>query len=239
MFKVVVNPSVQLGRFGLGIRRNVKISAEKRQRHRATENDQWIPETVELGGEDQEDEHQGQAERGNERRAFLPQLPRLTRVVDAIALGQDRRRFILQLPQSLVQGPDCHSADLDGVELLEAIERAGHDRGSQRGHAFQRNQLAVGARDVNVGQLLGIQTVQSRHLGNHAITATGDIEPIDVVAPNHGLQVPAHLLEVHSQVRDLVAVQHDLGLRLIEFHIDQRWEREDARGGGRLRQTLR
>ncbi len=52
------------------------------------------------------------------------QLARLACVVDRVALRQDLRGLVLEVPQRVVQGPNGHPAELHGVELLEAVERA-------------------------------------------------------------------------------------------------------------------
>ena len=65
---------------------------EHRQRHRASEHHDGIPERVELRGQHQEDEHDGQAHGRQELAPLLPQLPGLAGVVEAAARGQQARR---------------------------------------------------------------------------------------------------------------------------------------------------
>ena len=127
MFRVVVQP--------FGPERHVRIGhlqegedqrAEHGQRHRSGQNDEGVAEAVELGGQHQEDQDHGQAEGGQEFVALGAQLARLAGVIDHIALGQDLGGLVLQEAQRLVQGPDGDAADRDGVELLEAVQRARH-----------------------------------------------------------------------------------------------------------------
>ena len=71
----MVQPLVKKGTFGLGILRKVKMSAPNMASGtRAEENNQRIAETIELRREDEKDEDEGEAKRGQELVALDAQL---------------------------------------------------------------------------------------------------------------------------------------------------------------------
>ena len=127
--------------------------AEHGQRHRAQQDDQRIAEAVELGRQHQEDQHQRQDEGGQELAAFDAQLAGFAGVIQLVALGQDLGRFVFEEAQRLIERADGHAADLDGVELLEPVERARAGLLLQRGEGAERHQLAVRPLDVGVLEL--------------------------------------------------------------------------------------
>src|SRR5205085_672908 len=106
------------------------------------------------------------------------------------------------------------------VELLHAIERTGHGFVLDRRHSAQWNQLSIWTADINVFQLLRIQAFGPLDLGNNLVTSAGDIEPIDEVAADAGRKIGPNQLHVETHRGHLVVIEHNLGLRLIDFRID-------------------
>ncbi len=124
MFRVVVQPSVKKPILARHLEEAEDQRAEHGQRHRAQQDDQRIAEAVELGRQHEKDQHQRQHERRQELVAFDAQLAGFAGVVQLVAFGQDLRGFGFEEAQRLVERADGHAADLHGVELLEAVERA-------------------------------------------------------------------------------------------------------------------
>ena len=69
--------------------------AEHRQRHRAEQNDEGIAEAVELRREHEENQEQGEDQRGQELAPLRTQLARLAGVIDHIAWRHDFRGLVL------------------------------------------------------------------------------------------------------------------------------------------------
>ena len=131
---------------------------EEGQRDRTKEDDEWIAEAVELGGEDQKNKHEGQSKSGEKLVAFRPQLARFPGIIDGVARRHDFRRFVLEETQGLVERTDGHAAQLHRVELLEAVERTRLGRLLHRGHRTERHQTSSGAGHVNALELVGVQS---------------------------------------------------------------------------------
>ena len=168
------------------------------------------------------------AKAGQELVPLGAQLARLAGVVEDIPLGQDLCRLVLQEAQGLIQRPHRHAADLDRVELLEAVERAGHHGFAKRGDGGERDQFSVRAGDIDVLQLVRVEAVDPLDLRNDLVAAPGDVEAVDEIAADHGRQVCADLLQVEPEVGDLVAVDDELGLGLVDLDVDQRRKGEHA-----------
>src|SRR3990172_1160703 len=200
--------------------------AEHGQRHRTRQDDERVTEAVELGRQHQEYQDDGQSEGGQEPVPFGTQLAGLAGVVDDVPLGQDLRRFVLHEAQRLVEGPDGHAADLDRVQLLEAVERTGHDRFAQGGHGAQGDQPAVRTGNVDLLELAGVETVHPLDLRNDLVAAARDVEAVDEVAADQPAQVAADLLQAEPQGGHLVPVDDEFGLGLVDLDVDQRREGE-------------
>ncbi len=56
------------------------------------------------------------------------------------------------------------------------------------------------------------------------VAATSDVEAVDEVAADHRAEIFADLLHVQTERGDLVAIEHDLGLRLVNLGVDERRE---------------
>ena len=90
-----------------------------------------------------------------------------------------------------------------------------------------RSSLA-GPGDIDIEELFRIQAVRPADLGDDLVAAAGDVETVDEIASEHGRQVRAYLLEVEAEIRDLVAVDDDLGPGLVDFDVDDGREGEHA-----------
>ena len=154
--------------------------------------------------------------------ALGAQLARLTGVVQDIALGQDLGGLVFQEAQGLVQRADGHTADLDRIELLKAVQRTRHGGVADGGDGAERHQLVVGTGDVDVLELVRVQPVDPLDLRDHLVTAAGDVEAVDEITAHHRSDVGTDLLQIEAQVGHLVAVDNDLGLRLIDLDVDDR-----------------
>ena len=95
----------------------------------------------------------------------------------------------------------------------------GSRRRLQRRERRERHQLAAGARDVDVRELVGGEALGALDLRDHLVAAALDAEAVDVVAAEHRRQVAARLAQVDALRAHLVAVEHDLGLRLVELQV--------------------
>src|SRR6185437_10562513 len=129
--------------------------------------------------------------------------------------------------------------DQGGIELLEAVERARHGGVAQGGEGADRDHLPARAGDIDVAQLVGVQPVDPLDLGDDLVAAAADVEEVDVVAAHGGGEIGADLGQVQAQGRDLVAVDHDLGLGLVDLDVDLGREEEHARLGRVVRDLLR
>ena len=77
----------------------------------------------------------------------------------------------------------------------------------------------AGAGDVDVGELIRGQPIGALDLRDHLVAAALDAEPVHVVASKQRRQVLPRLAEIDALRAQLVAVEHDLGLRLIELDV--------------------
>ena len=73
--------------------------------------------------------------------------------------------------------------------------------------------------DVDAFELIGRQAIGAPDLRNHLVAAALDAEPVDIVSAKHRRQVLTGLTEVDALRPKLVAIEHDLGLRLIELQV--------------------
>src|SRR5437660_12529841 len=73
-----------------------KQRAEHRERDRTEQNDEWVAETVELRGEHQKDQHNGEYEGGKKFISLRAQLPRVAGVIENVAFGQNLVRFVFE-----------------------------------------------------------------------------------------------------------------------------------------------
>src|SRR6266550_4513281 len=191
------------------------------QRHRAHQNDEWIAEAFELRGEDEVDQYRRQQERAEELAALHPKLARLARVVHSEALRQDSLGLVLQETQRFVERHIWRNHSLDGhsVELLEFFQLARLGCGLQRCEGRQRNEFIVGSLYVDLLELIGCQTLRSLDLRNHLVTPALDAKAIYIIPAQHGRKILTGLSQVHSLRAELVAVEDDLGLRLVELQV--------------------
>ena len=98
--------------------------------------------------------------------------------------------------------------------------------------------MVVGSADVDRSELVGVEAVLALELGNDLVAASLDAEAVHIVAAQHGAEVGADLLKVEAKRGDLVAVEGDLGLRLVVLQVGVGVD-EDPAGKGRLHEFLR
>ena len=77
----------------------------------------------------------------------------------------------------------------------------------------------------------GLSRSAAQQLRDDLVAAAGHREAVDEVAAHRGGQVLPHLLQVQPQGRHLVAIELDLGLRLVDLDVDERREGEEAAPG--------
>src|SRR5205814_667304 len=94
------------------------------------------------------------------------------------------------------------------------------------GDGAERDGLAVRAGDVDVLQLLRIEALDAQELRDDLVAAARDAEAVDEVPAHRCAQILADALEVETQLRDLLAVELDLRLRLIDLGVDDGREGE-------------
>ena len=122
-----------------------------------------------------------------------------------------------------------HALDAHRVELLEALQLARLGRRLERGEGRERHQLALRARDVDLRELVRRQALAALDLRDHLVAAALDAEAVDVVAAQHRREVAAGLAQVDALRAHLVAVEDDLGLRLVELQVGVREDEQAAR----------
>src|SRR5438132_14409125 len=83
----------------------------------------------------------------------------------------------------------------------------------------QRDELVVRSADVNIFQLLRIQSIDAFDLRNHFVTAPFDVEPIDIIAADAGRDIGAYLLHLETERRDLMVSEIDGRWGLVAFRI--------------------
>ena len=96
------------------------------ERHGAEEHDERIAEALELRGEHEEDQDEGNAERHSQAIALGAELPRLAGVIDGEALRQNLFGFVFEHLERHIErhaGRDG-ALDLGGIELLEPVQFA-------------------------------------------------------------------------------------------------------------------
>src|SRR5690606_36924934 len=76
------------------------------------------------------------------------------------------------------------------------------------------------AGDVNFLQLVGIEPLGALDLRDDLVAAALDAEAVDEIAADGRGQIRADLLQVEAHAGDLVAVEHDLRLRLVDLGVD-------------------
>ena len=78
---------------------------------------------------------------------------------------------------------------------------------------------AVGGADVVVEQLVRVEAETLLHLRNDLVGAAAHAEIIDVAAAQHGGERAADVAHLQAELRRLVAVDHDVGLRLVDLQV--------------------
>ena len=89
----------------------------------------------------------------------------------------------------------------------------------QRRERRQRHQLVVRAGDVDLRELIRRQPLGALDLRDHLVAAALDAEAVDVVAAEQRRQIAAGLAQIDALRAQLVAIEHDLGLRLVELQV--------------------
>ena len=149
-------------------------------------------------------------------------MPGFARIIDSIPLGQNLGRFVFQVAQRFVQRSDRHAAELDRVQLLEAVQGTGHGGVLDGGDGAERHELSVRAADIDVLDLVRVKAVLALDLRNDLVAAAGDVEAVDEIAADHGADVSPDLFQVQAQIRHFVAVDDKFRLGLVDLHVDNR-----------------
>ena len=77
-------------------------------------------------------------------------------------------------------------------------------------------------------ELVGREPPRALDLRDHLVAAPVDVEAVDEVAAQHRRQIGADLLHAQAHRRHLVAIDDDLGLRLVDAHVGDGREGELA-----------
>ena len=112
-----------------------------------------------------------------------------------------------------------HALDAHGIELLELLQLPRLGRGPQLANVDSGTSLSLGAGDVDLRELIGRQPLRALDLRNDLVAPALDAEAVDVVAAEQRRQIRAGLAEVDALRAELVAIEDDLGLRLVELQV--------------------
>ena len=207
--------------------------AREGQRHGAEEDDERIAEALELRGQHQEDEDEGEGHRDGKFVAFQTELARASRVVDGESFGQDFGSFLFEDFEGFIQRHSRLDDPLDagGVELLEAVEGArlgGLLDVRERG---KLHELSVWAADVEILELVDGEPFGPLDLRDDFVAAALNTKAVDVVAAEEGAKVRPDLPQVKPKRGDFVAIKDDLRLRQIVFEVGVGEEEQAALDG--------
>ena len=122
-----------------------------------------------------------------------------------------------------------HALDAHGIELLKLLQLPRLGRRPQAGERRQRNELVVRSGDVHLRQLIGRQPLRALDLRNDLVAPALDAEPVDVVPAEQRRKIRAGLPQVDALRAKLVAIEDDLGLRLVELQIGVGEDEQPAR----------
>src|SRR4029453_2012123 len=109
-----------------------------------------------------------QSQRGKKLAAFGAELPRLAGVIDRVAGRQNFARSAFEHLESVIQ-LGGHAGEFDGVELLEAVERARHGAVANRGDRAESYKLVAGTGHVDVLQLIRVEPPGARDLRDYFV----------------------------------------------------------------------
>ena len=185
---------------GVGSYEAEQQRAGKGERHGAEQDDERIAEALELRGQHEENEHHGKQQRRAQLVALDAELPRLAGVIDRVAFRQDFRGFGFEHLERLIERDAGRNRTLDfcGVQLLEAVQRARLARFFHAREGGQLHEFAAGAGDVKILELFGIQPLGAPDLRDDFVAAALDAEAVYKIAAEHGAEISADLLQVHS-----------------------------------------
>ena len=91
-----------------------------------------------------------------------------------------------------------------------------------RRHSAQWDEFIVRAANIDVFQLLRVQTIDALDLGNDLVTASGNVETIDIISADGRGEIGSHLLHVQAERSHFVVIENNLRLRLIDLCVDVR-----------------
>ena len=186
----------------------------------ADHDDQRIPQAFELRRQHQEDDDQREAEGDRELVAFLHILAGVGQVVVAEAGGQVLRlalQEVHRLPNRNAR--HRHRREGRGIELVVMRERVRIGGGLDRHDGRQRHQLPGVGRDIVTAERFRRQPHAARHLRDHLIRSSLEIEAVDIIAAQQRLQRGADLRHVDAEIARLGTVDGDAHHRLIEVEI--------------------
>src|SRR5262249_32263010 len=151
--------------------------------------------------------------------------------IEREALRQLRARLVLEEAERAVERDPWrnHSLHANRVQLLELLELARLCGGPQARERRERHELAVRTRDVDPLQLFGRESIAARDLRDHLVAAAIDAEAVHVITSEHRGEVESGLLQVDTLRAHLVAIEHDLALRLVELQVGVGKDEQTAR----------
>ncbi len=143
-----------------------------------------------------------------------------------VAERQNGRRRVFQDLEPRCEPAWRHAGNLDRVELLEPVQRAGLDPLAHGRNGAERHELPIRPGHVDVLQLVDGEPPGALDLRNDLVASAVDVESVDEVAAEHRRQIGAYLLHAEPHRGDLVAIDDDLRFRLIDANVGERWKRE-------------
>ena len=148
------------------------------------------------------------------------------------------RKLLNQKFQRGFQRHDGDAAELDGVQLLEPVQRARRRVFFQPREGADGNELRARPLDVGVLQLLGVHPRAAFELRNDLVAAAGEVEAVHIIAADERAQIRTDGLHVEAERGDFVAVNDQLDFRLVHLRVNHRREGEHAVGRAFLLQLL-
>ena len=154
----------------------------------------------------------------------MAELAGFARVVERVSGWQNLCGLCFHKFQSFIQWADRDAADLNGVHLLEAREGARFCGVAKCSHGAERNKFSAQSTDLKIEDLVLVEAIGAADLGNHFIAAAVDIEAVYEVPTDAGGNIRADFGEIQSERGHFVAINGELGLRLVVFQANDRRE---------------
>ncbi len=190
-----------------------------RQRYR-NQDHQRIPETFELGRQDQEDDRQCQAKGHPQCAAFLHVLAGHAGIVEGVTFRCLFAGDVLHGLQRFAQADHRYALNDGRVQLLELVELPRASAVGEGDQGRQRQQLALVVLHIVVVQPAGVVAVCALGLGNDLVAAPLEGETVDFGFTQQGGQGTAENVHRYPHLRRLGPVDIDHHLGFVKGQVD-------------------